>query len=196
MLQITSYFNTLWTQPWVSDPVFGSRWVREHAITAELSNASWMHYSWMHPPFSHFLKHSQDSTDEAHPLWHPLDCRLRHEPYIALQPTICALQAKGGLCISRITISALTAQHAFLQTLSEVCRYERYFLNNISISYILKKNESFLSPHTANQKKCSARYGVTREPRQSSEIEGEKQSSNGKELRPAEQGQKVNKKPL
>lgn len=30
----------------------------------------------------------------------------------------------------------------------------------------------------------------------SSEIEGEKQSSNGKELRPAEQGQKVNKKPL
>lgn len=146
MLEITSYFNTLWTQPWVSDPVFGSRWVREHAITAELSNASWTHYSWMHPPFSHFLKHSQDSTDAAHPLWHPLDCHLRHEPYIALQPTICALQAKGGLCISRITISALTAQHAFLQTLSEVCRYERYFLNNISISYILKKKWIFSQP--------------------------------------------------
>lgn len=101
---------------------------------------------WMHPPFSHFLKHSQDSTDAAHPLWHPLDCHLRHEPYIALQPTICALQAKGGLCISRITISALTAQHAFLQTLSEVCRYERYFLNNISISYILKKKWIFSQP--------------------------------------------------
>lgn len=44
MLEITSYFNTLWTQPWVSDPVFGSRWVREHTITAELSSSSGVRY--------------------------------------------------------------------------------------------------------------------------------------------------------
>lgn len=43
MPEITSYFSTLWTQPWVFDPVFGSRW-REPAITAELSSSSGVHY--------------------------------------------------------------------------------------------------------------------------------------------------------
>lgn len=44
MLEITSFFSTLWTQPWVSDPVFGSWWVCEHAITAELSSSSGVRY--------------------------------------------------------------------------------------------------------------------------------------------------------